>query len=193
LKKPDGWDQIKGSIDAQERLKPGGHICVIREAREVTTAKGNQHLVLALDIDEGSPFDGYFDRQFRRARDKNPATKWPLTYWQPVTDKAGAANPYFKGLIELIEKDNPGYSWGWNEKTLAGLHIGMLIGEKELQGFWGPWMALQAVRPIPIDGALEVPPPPAQRLNTDAEALEGTVGDPEPATTYADGGDDLPF
>lgn len=69
----------------------------------------------------------------------------------------------------------------------------MLIGEKELQGFWGPWMALQAVRPIPIEGALEVPPPPAQRLNTDAETLEGTVGDPEPATTYADSGDDLPF
>ena len=52
---------------------------------------------------------------------------------QSTHTKDGAINPYFKGLINSIEKSNPGYSFegaGFNEATLAGKRVGFVFRDE---------------------------------------------------------------
>lgn len=37
-------------------------------------------------------------------------------------------------MITCIEKSNPGYTWNWDEKSLAGKRIGGVFGQEEFIG-----------------------------------------------------------
>ena len=37
----------------------------------------------------------------------------------------------FKGFIKSVEESNPGYVWNWDESTLKGKKVGLILQEEE--------------------------------------------------------------
>lgn len=137
MRKIMGWDNAPAYTDGVEHVPAGGHVCKIIGAKVEMLDNGSEKLVLALEIDEGSPLDGIFQRTFASKHAGNPAAKWPCTFGQFLTDRDGLCNPYFKGLIRCVENSNPGYHWAWEEATLKGKRVGMVFREEEFMGYDG--------------------------------------------------------
>lgn len=128
------YDQTQAIDGSFESVTPGGHVCkIMRAIVEKAASSGADMLCLLLDVQEGSNLDGVYRRIFDSKRATKPDAKWPCVFRQPVTDKDGKCSPYFKGLIESIEKSNPGYSFisAWDERTLAGKMVGFVFREEE--------------------------------------------------------------
>ena len=129
-----GYDGVRGSTGAFERIEAGGYVCVIRRAYEEMTKRGNQPmLVIEFDVAEGKYRDYFKDDYERRQRNATgyAQVKWRGTYYQMVLDKDGNANTFFKGMMEAIEQSNPGYKWNWDERSLAGKRIGVIFRDEE--------------------------------------------------------------
>lgn len=131
MRKIVGWDEAPAYTDGVERVPAGGHICRIIGAKVETLENGSEKLSLALEIDEGSPLDGIFQRTFVSKHAGNPDAKWPCVFSQFLTDREGVCSPYFKGLIRCVENSNSGYQWAWNEEMLKGKRVGMIFREEE--------------------------------------------------------------
>lgn len=114
-----------------EKLPVGGHVCKILNAKVEQSRSGLDMLVLAIEIADGTPLDGYYKRAYERAKAYRVDAKFPGVYRSTVTKQDGTTNPMFKGLMTAIEKSNPGYTWNWNEATLAGKFVGFNFGEEE--------------------------------------------------------------
>lgn len=130
---PKGWDRTQAFDGSFEQMTPGGHICRIIGARVETNDYGNERLVLALDVQEGSTHDGFYSRKFKSNQAENASAKWPCTFYQHTLTANGEANPFFKGLIKCVEESNPGYKWGWQEMTLKDKLIGVIFREEEFE------------------------------------------------------------
>lgn len=149
-------NQIQGYYEAPAytgegmALPAGKYVCVIKGAKEVTSQKGNKQLVLMLDIAEGD-YKGYYSDRYARDLEKNSNAKWSNggIYRQNVE---GNSLPYFRGLMTCIEKSNPGYTWDWNEKGLAGKKIGVLFGREEFMTDNGKRWATKAMGVRSIEG-----------------------------------------
>lgn len=130
---PRNWDNTQALDGSFEQMTPGGHICSITGARVEVNDYGSEQLVLALDVQEGSKYDGFYAKQFkdRQARDQN--AKWPCVFRQFTLTKEGDASPYFKGLIKCVEESNLGYKWNWHEATLKDKMIGVVFREEEFE------------------------------------------------------------
>lgn len=128
------YDQTQAIDGSFESVTPGGHVCkIMRAVCEKAASSDADMLCLLIDVQEGSNLDGVYRRIFDSKRATKPDAKWPCVFRQPVTDKEGKCSPYFKGLIESIEKSNPGYSFAstWDERTLAGKMVGFVFREEE--------------------------------------------------------------
>lgn len=133
MKQTSDYAQAQAYTGDFERLPLGGHICQIRGARCETTRTGKEMLVVAFDIAEGSPADGFYKRSFDRIKAKNPDARWPGLYRSVTETNEGKTNPMFKGFIKAVEESNPGYAWNWNENSLNGKLVGFNFGEEEYE------------------------------------------------------------
>lgn len=117
-----------------ESIPAGVHICKVESAK-VDNYNGHEALVLALEIAEGTPLDGYARRDYDRRRGSRPDTKWGVTFRQFTRDykDQSKTNPYFKGLIGAVEESNPGYQFNGDELTLKGKQIGFIFREEEFE------------------------------------------------------------
>lgn len=133
MNKPQGYDEAQAYTGDFEQLKLGGHICKIIGVKiEYTPTTNAEVLILALDIAEGEQA-GYYQRQFDEAKKRDAQAKWKCTYRQFTQ---GNSTPYFKGMIENIEKSNQGYNFastGFDEKTLIGKLIGGVFGREQYE------------------------------------------------------------
>ena len=131
MNKPVGYDEAQAYTGDFETLELGGHVCKITGVRIEHTQKTNAEvLVLAFDIAEGKQKD-FYQRKFNEAKKNNPEAKWQGVYRQFTQ---GNSTPYFKGMIENIEKSNPGYNFaatGFNEETLIGKLFGGVFGREQ--------------------------------------------------------------
>ena len=131
MNKPQGYDEAQSYTGDFEQLKLGGHICKITAVKlEYTPNTNAEVLVIAFDIAEGEQA-GYYQRRFDEAKKSNAQAKWQGTYRQFTQ---GNSTPYFKGMIENIEKSNPGYSFvgaSFNEQTLVGKLFGGVFGREQ--------------------------------------------------------------
>ena len=134
---PKNWDTTQAFDGEFDSMTAGGHVCKILQANVVPTQSGKEQLVLAMDVAEGSKFDGYYAKDFERRKAKNQYAKWPCVLRQFVLDNNGECNPYFKGLITCVEKSNPGFVWHWDEKTLKDKLIGIIFREEEFENQQG--------------------------------------------------------
>ena len=131
MNKPQGFDEAQSFTGDFETLELGGHICKINAVKiEYTQNTNAEVLVIAFDIAEGKQA-GYFQRRFEEAKKSNSQAKWQGIYRQFTQ---GNSTPYFKGMIENIEKSNPGYNFvntGFDEKTLVGKLFGGVFGREQ--------------------------------------------------------------
>lgn len=131
MNKPQGYDEAQSYTGDYETLELGGHVCQITGVRvEYTQNTNAEVLVIAFDIAEGKQA-GYYKKRFEESKAKNADAKWQGTYRQFTQ---GNSTPYFKGLIENIEKSNPGYNFantGFNEQTLVGKLFGGIFGREQ--------------------------------------------------------------
>lgn len=130
MKKPKNYDSVQAKhFVVFNELPPGGYVCAIKDAQEKKSKAGRDMLVLSLEVTEGE-HAGYFSEIY--AKDKRPNKQWPggAVFYQ-LTDEN--STPFFKGLIEAIEKSNAGYKFNFNEKTLVGKSIGAIFGREQYQ------------------------------------------------------------
>lgn len=129
MKKPEGYDTTQAVTGEYEALTIGGHICKIIRAVLQKTTTGKEIFILQFDIAEGE-FTNYYQRNYDRRKEGNSEAKWQGLYRQ-LTE--GKSLPFFKGMVEAIEKSN-NFKWDWKEESLKGKVFGGVFGEEEYEG-----------------------------------------------------------
>lgn len=145
IRQPNNWNEVK-EFTERKQLPLDAYVCKIINAEVQGNTYGEQ-LCIVFDIAEGA-HTGFFKQEFNASTFENKKYKGVLRLWLPKHD--GSENDeiskrVLKGMVTAVEKSNPGYKWGWEEKTLVGRYIGILFRNEEwdYQGKQG-W----AVRPF---------------------------------------------
>lgn len=135
IQMPNDYDTAR-AYDGQgaSPLPVGGHCCRIISAKQEMSRNNNPMLVVAFDVAEGGPDDGYYKAQYERKKGFNPEAKWPGIFRTGLVNKDGKTSGYFKGFITSVEESNAGYSFkaaGFDENSLKGKMVGFNFGEEE--------------------------------------------------------------
>ena len=202
IRKPNDWENVQ-AFGERRSLPVGAYICKIIQAVVRDSGYGDQ-LNIVFDISEGE-YAGFFKDGF----DSNPREdkKWKgvLRQFLPKDDgseKDGWTKSSLKGLITAIEESNPGYTWNWDERTLAGKVIGIIFRNEEWEYDGKTGWATRPFRACSTDAVYDgryMLPKDKPLKNNAAPALYpvyGSVSTPAPVNDYAMYGDDddnLPF
>lgn len=113
MQKIDNWDNVKASGDF-ERLPNGAYLCTIINVEDKAD---RQYLNIEYDICDGQYI------QFATDAYKN------LGFWILSTCRSykSGCEEMFKAFTNAVEGSNDGYEWNWDESTLAGKDVGMVI------------------------------------------------------------------
>ena len=130
IKKPKNYDNLKNTY---ESLNPGGHKCIIKEAKEDKDSNGKDILVVYFDTATEDIQPKYFENMY--LNDTRPDKKWSYsgqrTFWQ---DSEWFESNLAK-MTGAIEKSNPDVEiWKNNEldlPKLKGLKLGVVFGQEE--------------------------------------------------------------
>lgn len=129
MTKPDNWESVQPENGDYEKLPAGGYVCKIIAVQATRSQAGNEMLKIYLDIAEGN-YAGRFMKQYKTRKEYEEQPKWPnAAIFNQLT--GGNFVGRFKGLIQTLEKTNPGFKWDWDEKKLEGLRCGAMFGEEE--------------------------------------------------------------
>lgn len=140
MQKPSDWDTTEAWTGDNEKLEPGGHICIIKAAREEKSQSGRSMLTIAFDIAPNEPHAGMFKKMFDASKQKYPDnTKWPNggVYRQLTTNKDGTCNNFFKGMITSIEESNANFHFDFDERKLAGKLFGGVFQRQQYEAMDG--------------------------------------------------------
>lgn len=140
---PSGYDNAIAQEGPEEYPKAEAYIfrCVnavettskTKEDKDGNQTGGNPMVVLDLDIARG-PFAGFYTKKF--AGDKREEKKWPVKYYQLVTDEQIER---YKGMIESFRKSNKAFpaeafsGAAHDIKKLTGLEIGGVMQDEEYE------------------------------------------------------------
>lgn len=138
-------------------IPAGGYVV---EIADVTDMPNKEYLLLELDIHVGE-YANYYADLFSRAG------FWGLVRYLSYKDKSMG---WFKADMELIEKENEGFTWNWDEKALVGLKVGVILGAEEYNSNSGEVKtSLKVKKFVPVEdiysGKFKVP---------DLKKLKGT-------------------
>lgn len=154
MKKISGYDKIQES-GSFKKLPVGGYIVKILSAIDVPE---KEYLRISFDIAEG-PNKGFFAEEYKNNTREDK--KWPNagTFVRSYKEKA---LPMMKGFTTAVEKSNKNYTWNFDESTLKGKLVGLVIGEEEYVNSSGKMRTrtyVDAVRSVDIirEGKFEVP------------------------------------
>ena len=164
--KPEGWDSVEAVTNEFDRLPAGGYVCKIVQAQDTNSKSGKPMLVLLLDIAEGK-YKDYFAKQFDLAKKYNPdSAKWRACSYH-LYDKDNMGR--LKGTLELIVRNNAGYVWNWDEKTLKNKKIGVIFREREYINNSGQTRtALEVYQLHNVEGVEDIPIPEKKTLEPPA-------------------------
>lgn len=188
MNKPMGYDEAQSYTGDIETLELGGHVCKITDVKVEQTQSGREYLAIYFDIAEGKQKDFYL-RRYNEAIKNGKEAKWQGIYNQFTQ---GNSTPYFKGMIENIEKSNQGYNFAstnFNEKTLIGKLFGGVFGREQYRGQDGKLKFATKCRSIrAVDKIREGIEVPADKLLP--EENNNNFFNPN---DYTNTEDDLPF
>jgi hypothetical protein len=126
MKKIENYESVQASSGEFARPSAGGYVAMITNVEDVplnpNTNKGD-YLKIEYDFTEGE-FFAYFS-DFNK---KNGYWHRSGSFFKSYKETALGR---FKHFTNCIEKSNEGYSWNFDEKTLAGKQIGLVLGEEE--------------------------------------------------------------
>ena len=117
MKAINNWNDIQAA-GSNERPGAGGYVCIIRK---VTDDPEKEQLRIEYDIAEG-PFKNYAADTAERSG------WWPL---DTVKSYKAKALPFFKAFTDAVEATNAGYKWNFDERTLVGKGVGIVLREEE--------------------------------------------------------------
>jgi hypothetical protein len=126
MKRIENYENVQASTGEFARPLAGGYVAMITNVEDVplnpNTNKGD-YLKIEYDFAEGE-FFAYFS-EFNKK----------FGYWHRggsfLKSYKETALGIFKHFTNCIEKSNEGYSWNFDEKTLTGKQIGLVLGEEE--------------------------------------------------------------
>lgn len=138
MKKFSDYDEVKVN-NFGERLKLGGHICKVLEAKveEVESkndGKKYEILVIKFDIVDPDEQAGFYQRKFAEEAQKDALnTKWRGYHriTVPTDDSEDYIKSKFKAFTTSVEESNSGYKWNWEENTLIGKVFGGVFAYEE--------------------------------------------------------------
>lgn len=113
------WNEIKES--GSKKIQAGGYIGKIASVSDV---KDKQYLLVNLDIADGEHKNYYEELMAQKGF-------WALKHFASYKEKAQGL---FKHFISSIEKSNSNYTFDFDETTLVGKLIGIVIGYEEYVG-----------------------------------------------------------
>lgn len=117
MKQINDWENIKEATEFP-KLTEGGYIGIVKIVEDDS---GKEYLKIGYDIAEGE-YKDYYTKLY------NSQNFWGGTFYRSYKESASA---FFKGFITAIERSNPAYKWNWNEQTLKGKLIGLVLGLEE--------------------------------------------------------------
>lgn len=186
MKKISGYDKIQES-GSFKKLSVGGYVVKILNATDVPD---KEYLRLSFDIAEG-PNKGFFAEEYKN--DTREDKKWPNagTFVRSYKEKA---LPMMKGFTTAVEKSNKNYTWNFDESTLKGKLVGLVIGEEEFINSSGKMRTrtyVNAVRSVDIirEGKFEVPE--LKKLSAD-KVIASTPAASQPFQNPFDNDDSAP-
>lgn len=123
MKRIEGWENIKEN-SGFEKLSPGGYIVKLLNIQDVPE---KEYLKISFDIDEGEK-KGFFTEQYKNNTQTDK--KWPNAGSFIRSYKATAAS-MFRGFTNAVENSNKGYTFDFNEESLKGKKVGVIVAEEE--------------------------------------------------------------
>lgn len=131
INKPMGYDEAIANTGEGYTLPAGNYICKILKAVPIQTMSGAEAIKINFDIDEGE-YKGFFGTKYNSQKESgNANAKWGGVFTQ-IT--GGKSISFFKGMITAIEQSNNGYTWNWDETTLAGKRFVGQFGREQFIG-----------------------------------------------------------
>lgn len=131
--KPQDYDTaVRGG--EFKRLPANGYVCKIIRAEETTSKAGKPMLKVAIDIHDGSEFEGYFRDQFENRLKYNDNATWPCVSYVVQTTDEGKTSGAFKNFVESIRESNYNWEPEWNERfcdKLRGTLLGVVFVTEE--------------------------------------------------------------
>ena len=119
MKTINNWNEVKESGNSEfKRLPAGGYVCRITK---VTDVPASEYLKIEYDVVEGEFKNWWADTEER-------AGFWGGRFVRSYKDSAAG---FFKGFISAVEKSNPGFEWAWDENSLCGKLVGLVLNEEE--------------------------------------------------------------
>lgn len=123
MRRINDWENIKES-GTFERLAPGAYIVKILNVKDFPE---KEYLKISFDIAEGEK-KGFFKKSFDA--DTRDQKKWPNGGSFIRSYKQTAAG-MFKGFVSAVEASNKGYTFDFEEQTLVGKVVGVVVGDEE--------------------------------------------------------------
>ena len=179
ITKPNNWDDVRAYSGSRQKLPAGAYVCDIIQAVVQNNNYGQQLCVL-LDINSGE-WAGYYAEDFGNNQREDKKWKGVLRLWLPVndgSDKDEFTKSILKGFITAVEESNRGYTWNWDERTLAKKEIGVLFRNEEWEWNGKSGWSVRPFRAISVDsvedGNFTVPKDkPLKNKNTSTDSFGG--------------------
>lgn len=168
---PKDYDSAKAYAgQGFETLPIGPHICKIISAKLEQARSGADMLVVAFDVAESGPYDGFYKTQHEYRKGFNAEAKWLGIFRTNILTREGKTSGYFKGFITSVEESNPGYNFraaNGDENTLKGKTVAFNFGEEEWRKSDGSvGVSVKPFYAVSIKTAREgIEPPPRKALN----------------------------
>lgn len=156
MKPINNFENVQATTGEFNKPTANGYVIEILSVKDVPmneqTGKGD-YLKIEYDIAEGE-FAGYYSKQHERF-----GGNWNASFIRSYKEKALGM---FKHFTNCIEKSNSNYIWNWNETTLIGKKIGLVLGEEEYINSQGNLRVKLVVKEIKtvediINGEFKVP------------------------------------
>lgn len=209
-----GYDEVKVN-NFPERLKLGGHICKVLEAKtEAFTSqkdgKTYEQLIIKFDIESPDEQAGFYANKFSEDASKDALNaKWKGFHRisVPTDSSEEFIKSRFKAFTTSVEESNPGYKWNWEENTLVGKVFGGVFAFEEFTNQEGKTITMSRIRYVKsTDKIFEVEIPKVKMADgtymeydeyVEMKKAERANSENSVANTTSDAGtmsgDDLPF
>lgn len=135
MKPIKNWENVKAISSGFETLPAGGYVCEIKRVEaKPNKSNGGAHLEIWFEVCEGQ-YKDFFSRDYKAQTYEDKF--WRGSINQNIPDEASPKYEqqagFFRRFTDNIEASNPGYQWGWDEKSLVGKRCGIIFAEREKQ------------------------------------------------------------
>ena len=156
MKPINNFANVQATTGEFNRPTAGGYCVEILEVKDfpmnAQTGKGD-YLKIDYDICHGE-FAGYYTKQNERF-----GGAWFANFIRSYKESAVGM---FKHFINCVEESNKGYKWNWEENSLVGKYVGVVLGEEEYlknDGTVGVRLTVKEIKTIDqiVNGQFKVP------------------------------------